>query len=96
MKILHQQKAGRKVQPSLTRTRTSYEEKVKIVNQLLEDKPNLDTRLKITKYTGYRSDVLNEMAEKGDVPKMPPKVANCSRHRWTNSLGTLSTKKYGR
>lgn len=96
MKILHQHTAGYKEVPEFRKTKTSYENKVKIVNQLIKDKPHLDTRLKITKYTGYRSDVLNEMADKGDVPNMPPKVEHGKRHRWTNSLGILSTKKYGR
>lgn len=94
MKRIHQRSAGVKETPLMRRTKSSYEEKVKIVNDLLKEKPHLNTRLKITKWTGYRNDILNKMAENGDVPNMPPKVENSKRHRWTNSLGLLSIQKW--
>ena len=87
---------GRDYVPFYTKgPRTTYEEKVAIVKKLLEDKPDINSRQRITNITGIRSDVLNLMEKNGDVTNLPKKLKK-GHHRWTNTLGVLSTKKYGR
>lgn len=97
MRVVRANTAGVKEKSFIGRNKpTSYEEKVKIVKQLLIDKPNLNTRAKITNYTGFKGDILNAMEKNGDVPNLPAKLSYAQRHRWTTSLGTLSNKKYAR
>lgn len=96
MKILHQQICGKKVAPFFRpKVKSTYQEKVKLVKQLLKDKPDINSRLRITNITGIRSDVLNLMETNGDITNLPKKLKR-GHHRWTNSLGTLSNKKYDR
>ena len=51
--------------------------------------PNAN-RTKITQWTGYKSTILNEMEENGDI-KLPPKKRTTSKNTsWMKHLGNLS------
>lgn len=67
----------------------TYEEKVDRVKEVQAKYPNA-TRHKITEWTGYKSTILNEMEENGDI-KLPPKKRTTSRNTsWMRQLGKLS------
>jgi len=67
----------------------TYEEKVNRVKEVQAKFPNA-TRHKITEWTGYKSTILNEMEENGDI-KLPPKKRTTSRNTsWMRQLGKLS------
>ena len=75
-------------QPAYKRN-VSYEDKVAKVKEVQKKYPNA-TRTTITQWTGYKSTILNEMEEKGDI-KLPPKKRTTSKSTsWMKHLGNLS------
>ena len=68
--------------------RLTFEEKVKRVEEVIERFPNA-TRKTITDWTGYKSNLLDEMYEKGvKVPKK--KKMNSKTANWNKYFGKLS------
>ena len=68
--------------------RLTFEEKVARVEEVLKKYPNA-TRTKITQWTGYKGDVLDQMYEAGvKVPKK--KITRSNNTSWMRQLGRLS------
>ena len=68
--------------------RLTFEEKVARVEEVLKKYPNA-TRTKITQWTGYKGDVLDQMYEAGvKVPKK--KITKSTTTSWMKNLGSLS------
>jgi len=68
--------------------RLSFEEKVARVEEVLEKYPHA-TRSKITQWTGYKGDVLDEMYKAGvKIPKKNP--TKSTNTPWMKHIGKLS------
>jgi hypothetical protein len=68
--------------------RLSFEEKVARVEEVLKKYPHA-TRTKITQWTGYKGEVLDQMYEAGvKVPKK--KMTKSTNTPWMKNLGSLS------
>ena len=96
LKRLKQKSHGRDYIPFYKKgPKTTYEEKVLIVKKLLEEKPDINSRLRVTKITGIQSNILDLIDKNKDVTTLPAKKKS-GHNKWTRSLGMLSNKKYGR
>jgi len=71
--------------------RLSFEEKVARVEEVLKKYPNA-TRTKITQWTGYQGEILDQMYEAGvKVPRK--KKATSKTTPWNQYLGSLSGRR---
>ena len=74
--------------------RLTFEEKIKRVEAVLEKYPHA-TRSKITEWTGYKTDILDQMYEVGiKVPQK--KKLNSGTQRWMKDFNLFSNKKHDR
>jgi len=71
--------------------RLTFEEKVARVEEVLKKYPNA-TRSKITQWTGYKGNVLDQMYEAGvKIPKKNPTKSTTTP--WMRQLGSLSGRR---
>ena len=71
--------------------RLTFEEKVARVEEVLKKYPNA-TRSKITQWTGYKGNVLDQMYEAGvKIPKKNPTKSTTTP--WMKQLGSLSGRR---
>lgn len=71
--------------------RLTFEEKVARVEEVLKKYPNA-TRSKITQWTGYKGEVLDQMYEAGvKIPKKNPTKSTTTP--WMRQLGSLSGRR---
>lgn len=71
--------------------RLSFEEKVARVEEVLKKYPNA-TRTKITQWTGYQGEILDQMYEAGvKIPKK--KIIKSTNTPWNQYLGSLSGRR---
>ena len=71
--------------------RLTFEEKVARVEEVLKKYPNA-TRSKITQWTGYKGNILDQMYEAGvKIPKKNPTKSTTTP--WMRQLGSLSGRR---